>query len=181
MAQLQTSDMLDLDTLQDGLPGISPSWGRFLAEASAVCLHHHNHIRGVHLRVTGSFQVALEMHWTITIDDQVLRSWADEQELAEYGACGIAVLAILKLAGFKVIRRARKGTGVDYWLAETDQDLPFQEAARLEVSGILAGSEVELSNRTRQKTAQTQRSSCALPAYVVVVEFSTPRSHVVQA
>jgi hypothetical protein len=178
---LQTSNTLDLDTLQNGLPGISPTWGRFLAEASAVCLHHHNHVNGVHLRVTGSFQASLEMHWTIIIDDQVLRSWADELELTEYGACGVAILAILKLAGFKVIRRARRGSRVDYWLAKANDDPPFQEAARLEVSGILAGDQAELSKRTREKITQTQRSSNALPAYVVVVEFSAPQSHMVQA
>jgi hypothetical protein len=172
--------MLDLDTLQNGLPGISPSWGRFLAEASAVCLHHHNHINGIRLTVTGSFQGSLEVHWTIIIDDQVLRSWADEMELTEYGACGIAILAILEFTGFKVIRRARKGSSVDYWLSKADGDPPFQEAARLEVSGIIAGDQAELSKRTRQKIAQTQHSSNPLPAYVAVVEFSAPQSQMVQ-
>ena len=118
--------------------------------------------------------------WSITINDQILRSWADEQELVEYGACGVAILMMLNLVGFKVIRRARKGTGFDYWLASTNEDLPFQEAARLEVSGILTGREAELMKRIRQKVIQTQRSSSSLPAYVVVVEFGTPRSHMVQ-
>lgn len=121
-------------------------------------LHHHNHTRGVHLKVTGVFQGSLEMQWSIIISDQILRSWADQQELVEYGACGVAILMMLNLVGFKVIRRSIKGTGFDYWLASADEVLPFQEAARREVSGILAGRDAELIKRTRRKVIQTQRS-----------------------
>ncbi len=177
---MERVDVLDLSILPKGLPGVSTSWGEFLAEASAVCLEHHNHPKGVRLRVKGIFDTFLPVHWSTLITDQVLASWDDQQELVEYGACGVAIVAILKLAAHKVIRRARKGTRVDYWLAEADSPIPFQEAARLEVSGILSGSDADLAKRVRQKSVQASQAASTLPAFIVVVEFSTPQSHMAQ-
>jgi hypothetical protein len=177
---LEEADILDLALLERGLPGVSSTWGGFLAEASAVCLEHHDHPRGVQLRVRGLFKTSIPVHWSTTVTEQVLASWGDEQELVEYGACGVAILVILKFAAHKVIRRARKGTHVDYWLADANSTLPFQEAARLEISGILDGSDANVARRVREKTNQVNQTVSALSAYVVVVEFSTPQSHVVQ-
>ena len=177
---LEPSDVLDLSVLEQGMPGISRNWGSFLAEGSAVCLEHHSHPKGVCLRVTGSFNTSLGIQWATVVTEQVINSWNDKQELVEYGACGVAILAVLKLADYKVIRRARKGTRVDYWLANTESTMPFQEAARLEVSGILQGNETDVARRVRQKTSRTQLSPNSLPAYVVVVEFSAPQSHMVK-
>ena len=58
------------------------------------------------------------------------------------------------------------------------QDPLFTPKARLEVSGIMRetdGNTAEL--RYRQKTAQTAKSDdMLLPAYISVVEFSTPKA-----
>lgn len=177
---MEGEDFLDLALLGRGLPGVSPAWGDFLAEASAVCLEHHNHPRGVQLRVRGRFETSIPVHWSTTVTEQVLASWDDQRELAQFGACGVAIVVVLKLTANKVIRRARIGTRVDYWLAAADSTLPFQQAARLEVSGILAGSDSEVAKRVREKTNQVNQAASTLPAYVVVVEFSTPQSHMVQ-
>lgn len=57
----------------------------------------------------------------------------------------------------------------------------FQGKKRLEVSGILRGNEATLRARVQQKLRQTDRSDVVgLPAVVVVVEFSAPRSRVVE-
>ncbi len=174
---MERADILDLALLERGLPGVSPTWGGFLAEASAVCLEHHDHPAGVQLRVRGVFETVIPVHWSTTVTEQVLASWDDQQELVEYGACGVAIVAIFKLAAHKVIRRARKGTRVDYWLADAESTLPFQEAARLEVSGILNGSDSEVAKRVRDKTSQVNQAASTLAAFVVVVEFSTPQAH----
>jgi len=170
---------IDLHALEEGMPGISPRWGAFLAEASAVCLNHHNHPPGVLLRVTGLLDQYVPLTWAIAVNKQLLNSWNDQQELAEYGACGVAILAVLRFEGHKVIRRARKGSKVDYWLASANAEMPFQDAARLEVSGILNGSEAEATRRVREKVSQVQQAPGTLPTYVVVVEFSAPQSHMV--
>jgi hypothetical protein len=172
---------LSLDALQKGLPGLSQSWGQVLCEASSCCLEFHHHPKGVKLTVQGMTKTAFTVHWDIDISDQIIRSWKDEQELAEYGACGIAILLILKLTGYTVIERSKKGTGVDYWLGYKDAALPFQNAARLEVTGILNGNNSSVKARLSKKTEQVKQSdSSGLPAFIAIVEFSAPQSHVVQ-
>jgi len=79
------------------------------------------------------------------------------------------------LTNLKVIRRSPKETGFDYWLGKKDDNFPFQEKARLEVSGILKGSISQINQRLKEKMEQTKQSDdLNLPAYVIIVEFSTP-------
>jgi len=53
----------------------------------------------------------------------------------------------------------------------------FQRSARLEASGIFRGSEAIIKARVNQKLAQTKPSDhVGLPAYVAVVEFSSPEA-----
>ncbi len=92
----------------------------------------------------------------------------------------MAILIILALTDYTVIRRSRKGTGIDSWLGYQDADYPFQDAARLEVSGIRRGNDRILNARVSQKIRQTQPSDGALPAYIVVVEFSSPYARLVK-
>lgn len=96
------------------------------------------------------------------------------------GAYGIAFLLIRDLTGLGVIERSRKGTGFDYWLGHAGDDLPFQNKARLEVSGIRQGDAARQAARMSRKTKQTERSDGVLPAYVIVVEFGTPTALVVR-
>lgn len=75
---------------------------------------------------------------------------------------------------YTIIERSRKGTGVDYWLGH-DDDIPFKKSARLEVSGIFTGGEKPLETRFKKKIKQTNQSdSTQLPAYISIVEFSSP-------
>ena len=78
---------------------------------------------------------------------------------------------------YTVIERSRKGTGFDYMLGDSLDPL-FTPKARLEVSGIMRETDGNtLDMRFHQKTAQTDKSDgTRLPAYVSVVEFSTPKA-----
>ena len=74
-----------------------------------------------------------------------------------------------------MIRRSPKKTGFDYWLGNKKDDYPFQDKARLEVSGILKGNNSIINQRLKEKKKQTMISdSLKLPAYIIVVEFSNP-------
>ncbi len=109
------------------------------------------------------------------------RCWADDQEATEFGACGIAALLIHEFTDLTVTERSVKGTGFDYWLGTKSSEAPlFQEKARLEVSGIRNGDDFALRRRVKEKTEQTKRLDGTLPAYIIVVEFSTPRSQTVK-
>lgn len=97
--------------------------------------------------------------------------------MTEYGATGIAVLLIIEMTEFTVIKRARKGEGVDYWLGHKSDKPPFRNKARLEISGILEGNESKIKARLKQKLEQTKLTKSKLPTYIVIVEFSRPVSH----
>ena len=103
--------------------------------------------------------------------------WKDTQELTEYAATGIAILLIVEMTEFTVIKRARKGEGIDYWLGRKSDKPPFQNKARMEVSGIFTGNETKIKARVKQKKEQTFPTDGDYPAYVIVVEFSKPVSY----
>lgn len=164
---------MDLSELQHGQPGLTTEAGAFLAQAGAVCLESHGHLSGRLLVVTGALgKFTEELIWK-PATAQARRTWNDLQEATEYGAVGIAILLIRQRTEHAVLKRARKGTGFDYWLGPPDSH-PFQHKARLEVSGLLRGSAEAVRTRMRQKLEQTKLSARTLPAYVVVVEFSRP-------
>jgi hypothetical protein len=124
---------------------------------------------------TGTYKVVCPF-----VTDQKRRTYNDPQEATEKGACAVAICLIHDVAGFAVVERSRKGTGFDYWLGADDPH-PFQKKARLEVSGILRGTERDLEQRIRQKCRQTQRSDhTRLEALVAVIEFGHPMAKVVK-
>ncbi len=92
----------------------------------------------------------------------------------------MAILIVKALTGKRVIERSKKGTGFDYWIGDADEDeLIFSNKSRLEVSGILQGSDNEIAARLKQKRMQLKASdNLGIAAYVAVIEFSQPKAHV---
>jgi hypothetical protein len=134
---------------------------------------------GVALGVRGDYETSFTVSWPET-SDQVWREWSDPQEATENGACGIAILLVGALTDYHIVQRSWKGTGFDYWLGRKSDPL-FQNAARLEVSGIRQGNAKLIEGRVKQKMRQTRRSArLKLPAFVVVVEFGDPAAAVVK-
>ena len=138
-----------------------------------MCLESQGHQQGKDLQVQGDFSNTYSLHWP-PVTEQMLRCLNDSEVATEHGAMGIAVLLVKSLVGFSVLERSRKGTGFDYWLGE-DEDAPFQNKARLEISGIRKGDDAAVKNLVNKKKRQTNRSDgTGLPAYTVIVEFSQP-------
>src|ERR1051325_2687438 len=138
MASDATSRLVLAD-LNKGLPAITAEFGASLAQAGAVCLADHGHPQGVELTVSGSVSATFNVYWP-EVTDQMRRCWNDDEMRTEYGAYGIAVFLVEALARLAVMERAKRGTGFDYWLGETDR-WPFQRKAHLEVTGIRRGDE----------------------------------------
>lgn len=173
---------LDLDDLAEGYPGITPERGASMAEAAVVCLERARHSSGVMMEVSGDYAKTCEVVWSELGDpEQSARTWADPQEATEHGASAVAAVLVPELTGLVIVERSWKGTGFDYWLGldENELDNFLEGLARLEVSGIESGGPAEIRKRVRRKEKQTQRSDATkLPAYVTVVEFSSPHSQV---
>lgn len=166
---------LVITKLEQGLPAITPAFGATLAEACAVCLTDQGHTQGVELKVKGEFTAVFKLYWQ-EVTDQMLRCWNDSEYTTEQAAYGVAFLVIQELTDYTVIERSRKGTGFDYWLGKKAQtnELPFQNAVRLEVSGIRKGDDSRVKARVKLKVEQVSPTDGALPAYILVVEFSNP-------
>ena len=172
---------LDLEDLADGsMPGLNSEVGRYLAQAGGVCLDSQRHVPGVVLSVTGITRDNYSLTWA-PIDDQARRSWNDDQEATEHGAYGIAVILVHAQLGYAVTSRSRKGTGFDYWLGRHSFTVPFEDEARLEVSGIRSGTSTDITKRVRAKQKQVAQRPSPLPGFVVVVEFSCPQAVLARA
>ena len=148
-----------------------------MAQAAVVCLDDQGHRSGVLLTIEGTFTAEFILSWSQRVTRANRRFWGDLEEATEQGAQAVAILLIRALTGFTIIERSRKGTGFDWRLG--NEDNLFQGKARLEVSGILRGSRKRINARIKARIEQTAQSDdLALPAYVVVVEFGTPRAKV---
>jgi hypothetical protein len=172
-------DDFDLSELDDGMPAVTPAFGKACAEAAAVCLEHNKHNPGVTFAISGLQDVQYALRW-LPVTDQSRGCWNDLQDATEFGAYGIAFMVAARCTRFTIIDRARKGTGFDYWLGTTRRSLPFKKRARLEISGILSGDDNDVQQRIREKLAQTDRTDGRYPAYAIVVEYGMPRTKMVQ-
>lgn len=170
---------LRLSDLNAGMPTLTAAVGRSLAEAAAVCLDHHGHPECPDLpviNVSGESVETFELRRP-RVTQKMRQTHADLQDATESGACAVALLLMHELTGWTIVRAA-KGTGIDYWIGAVDETdiFPFQAAARLEVSGILAGTEAQCRSRLEQKSDQSRQSDeSGLAAYSIVVEFRAPR------
>lgn len=175
-----------LAKLADGLPAITPEFGAAIAQAAAVCLEERKHksgteIKGIIQDDELSQNFLYKVYWQ-EVTPQMRRCWNDREVTTEHGAYAISFLLIQELTDYTVIERSYKGTGFDYWLGTQadEKDLPFQNKARLEVSGIRNGDLNKVNARMRTKLKQVNLSQgLGLPAYIVVVEFSLPFSQMV--
>lgn len=174
--------LIDLTVLgiAPGIPALTPARGQFYAEAAAFCLEDRQHQQGASLNVKGLQELKCQLRWPAT-SEQSRRSYADTQDSTEFGAYGVAIALVKEVTGLSALHQSRKGTGFDYWIGESLDDL-FQNASRLEISGILDGDDSTIKSRVKQKKRQTQRSDATtlLPAYACVVEFSRPEAHFVK-
>lgn len=168
---------LALSDLKSGIWSLTQHFGGTLGEACSVCLEDQGHTNGAEMNVDGDYSEVYELHF-IDVDEGMKKCYADIEDATELGACAIAILLIRDLTPYTSCERSRKGTGFDYWVGD-GSGLLFNKKARLEVSGIRSGSATDIRSRVNQKLRQTDRSDGSLlPAVIVVVEFSAPRSQV---
>jgi hypothetical protein len=165
---------LHLEKITEGLPGITKAVCTALLEACIVCLSRHNHpFDGTSLSIQGDREKTIALVWPNIFDEQMDRTWSDQDEATEYGAACLGILIVLDNTPYTVIQRSNKEFGFDYWLGQKDDTL-IQKKARLEVSGIFRGAN-RVDSRFRAKVKQTEQSdNTGLPVYICVVEFGTP-------
>src|ERR1700688_3464286 len=122
---------LYLNELSLGMPGMTSELGAAFAQAAAVCFDSQGHASGVQLIIRGYQAGSHRAHWA-PVSHSMRNSWADPNEATESRAVGVAVLLADKLLSKQVVKRARIGTGFDYWLGNNDADSPDMFITRFE-------------------------------------------------
>lgn len=156
------------------MPGLSRNKAADLVDAARVCLNDQGHKTGCVLKVDGDEEELFRLRFGAP--GRVLtKTHNDLVEATQFGAVAIAVNVICDLTDFVVVLRSKTKTGIDYWLGPDGETFE----ARLEISGILNGSESVIEKRVEEKICQMKQSdNTKLPGWAVVVEFSAPRARV---
>ncbi len=168
----------NLDDLHDLVPAFSEHQMLFYAEACAIALESQQHLSGVVFQLEGEFHDWVQVHWR---KKPTKTGLTDSRDLAEFGAIALAFCIVTKFSEYDVVEQSVLGNGFDYWLGYTETAPKHNPDnflnARLEVSGILKGSNRDVAARLRQKIRQTGVSDYLnIPAIIVIVEFSKPIS-----
>ncbi len=175
------SNRLVLESLAEGIPVISCGCHSIYLERCLFCLDRAGHESGVNLGIMIDDKGAVSennysLEWSTEINDALRRRHADDWSSTEYGAYAIAFLLVREMTPYTAIEQANRGTAVDYYLSDKtrDDDLIFNHAARLEVSGIGSGGTTEIDSRLKSKLKRLKNN--AIPVYIVIVEHGTPRA-----
>lgn len=177
--------VLDLNSLDVGIPAVTARQAGVHMEASVWCLSTCGHGNDVPILVNDRHDQSQETYlicWPENeVDIDAINRAYNREDAVELGTVAIALLLVREKTEYSAIRRSVTSTGIDYWLASAndEKDQIFShESARLEVSGILRKSRTNrVAYRVNQKQKQTERSDyTSFPAFVVVVEFSQPEA-----
>jgi hypothetical protein len=152
-------------------PGLTPNVGGSFTEAASVCLNRH-HDSPVTINVTCDARQSDRIVDFKKPDIKTLRSWNNDIDTTESGACGVAIAAVEAEERLVAVSRAETQTGADWYVAPKGVVLEdLEDCFRLEISGLDAGTKSDISTRLQQKIKQTQRGNSNLPAIASVVGF----------
>jgi len=167
-------DKLNIFSLNQQTYIPSARFCELMAEAALVCFDNQNHKEVISIKIEGA--IADDLCFQLEkVTERIKDNWRDLEEATEYGATCIAIWIILKFTKYQVVQRSPKKTGFDYWLDFQDSEYPFQNRAKLEISGILKGTKSQLKRRLKEKIKQTKRyETNSLPTYVIVIKFDEP-------
>jgi hypothetical protein len=152
---------------------------------AAVCLDRYNASPAVcPVRRDGEAPARYDLRWD-TPTEVEKRSCANDEDAARDGAYGMALAAAevhLEMVGYG---RTKTKTGADLVLVSQSK-VPLREALteeeyfhlekhrlRLEVSGILRGSDATMNKRLEQKVRQVERGRSTLRGLACVVRFDS--------
>ncbi len=178
---------LDIGTLGDGIPALTPGKVLALQEACQWCLHTSCHKEGVEILAKYRGETnSLSILWGEKESDlQLLKRAYNKDDAIEYGAEALSLLLVRTCTDYTAIRRSATGTGIDYWLGDkkkNNNNIFSTTDARLEISGILKENPRNtVKTRIKQKLKQTIPSDGSLfPVLVSIIEFGHPKSEMVR-
>lgn len=174
--------ILKLHTIGEGIEGISPTYGAYMAECAAVCFESQGHKSGVLLPYSDGQETKYSVvEWTNEVNAAILSSHFDEKRATDFGAMGVAVLLAYNLTDYTIFDSSATGNGFDFWLRKRMSDGSFAEAT-LEISGIRRETlqntiQSRLSIKEKQILKHAEKDAIC---YVSVIEFSKPEAKLVK-
>ena len=170
-------EILNLERIRDGFPGITPTFGGVLLEACLVCLEKQGHTSGAVLHVYGDWNIDVELRWNTSVDDQMRRTWSNHNATVENAAICLVALLVNQLTPYMALEQADINSGIDYWLMSKSTPEMLKKSGRLEVSGIFSGTSAQIARRFQMKLIQSDQSDATnLPAIIGIAEFSKPQT-----
>ena len=179
---------LDLRNLAKvGRAGLTPAEAGHLAEAAVVAADASGNPLPQRIAFSGrKSRKPLVVGPRLT--ERMRRTYADLQEAVEWGASGVAAVAIESLENLTVYERSPKsGHGFDYFLIRSDTNANFDDdnffavaTHVLEVSGTMQHDKNEMENRVSEKIRRLKQKEQSLPAFVLVVDFRHARAKLVK-
>ncbi len=182
---------IQLEDLSKQAPVLTEDGARFYRENCMVCFASQQHDNGVALHVDVDDTLErISVAWQGVVTPKMLVSYRDQDKRVDFGACAVALLIMPVFTGYAAVEPSATGDGVDYYLTRPgdDDELIFNGAARLEVSGIQRENEsntvADRVSRKRRRLRRLRKSSPANPTkdpptFICVVEFGLPQSRVV--
>jgi hypothetical protein len=168
-----------LEELKETIKLFSSSQCDFLSENCIVALENNRHSSGCKLFVTGDTKEDFKLIWSKEFNKA---GYKEKKKITEHAAETISFLLCTYFTEYTVIEEALIGTGIDYWLGYDETHSNYNPKnfiqARVEISGIDKESQTNsLGKRANEKKKQSNVSdSTKLPAYISIVEFSTPKA-----
>lgn len=171
---------LNLENIEQGITWLAPGFARMMHECAVLSLESQGHRSGVALSVEAPAGIRNPycLHWALVIDTAIVQSYQDERRATDQAANCLAILLTLALTPWRQFTTSATNNGIDFWLANGDEnDFNFFQA-RLEISGIRHETKANsLQRRLQIKRKQAKKSeSVGIPAYICIVEFSTPKA-----
>jgi hypothetical protein len=168
-----------LEELKETVKAFSTVQSDFLAENCIIALEANNHRSGCVLRVNGDAEIEFTLAWS----KQVSRAGYQEPvKFTEKAAEAVSFFLTAHLTEYVIVEESVIGTGIDYWLDYAEYDARYNKEymfqAKLEISGIFRETKDNtLENRVKDKKRQVRDGHTAVvPAYISVVEFSSPKA-----
>lgn len=153
------------------------------AATAAICMERHHASPTVwSVQFDGGASAEYEVPWRTPMNED-RRSYNNDEEATEPGACGIALAAVEAHLGLVVYARAEPRTGVDFYLLAPRPDrfegmvydVDHPGLVGLEVSGINHDTDVIMGIRLRAKIQQVRRGRSPYRAIAGVVGFLRAR------
>jgi hypothetical protein len=176
--------VLPLNDMAERHPGLTSAIAENYLEAARVCFdRHHTSPETFTLTIDNNGKI-ITVQWEFT-DERCQKAWANKDDATRDGAyiCALAAIELME-ERWVAVHRAQTGTGADYYIAPSGQNLEnfedFENWFRLEVSGTDQGNESDIKRRLEQKVRQAQNGKSNVPALAAVVGFKA-KSIIIQS